>query len=101
GRTIVHPSCATIADGIAVRVPVVEALNDMQGLVDDMILVSEEAIVAGMQLIHRHVGVVPEPSAAVGVAAMLAEPARYAGRRVGIIVCGGNLTPEQMAQWLL
>jgi threonine dehydratase len=53
-----------------------------------------------MRLIHRHAGVVSEPSGAVGVAAMIEQPERFRGRLVGTTVCGGNLTPEQMRAWL-
>lgn len=100
GRAIVHDKIATIADGIAVRVPVAEALDDMRGLVDDAILAREDSIVQAMRLIHRHVGLVAEPSAAVGIAAVLEEPGKFQDQLVGTIVCGGNLTVEQMRQWL-
>ena len=90
----------TIADGIGVRMPVPQALEDMRGLVDDAILVSEDSIVEAMRLIHRHAGVVSEPSGAVGVAAMLEQPEVFRNRLVGTTVCGGNLTPEQMRDWL-
>lgn len=100
GRVIVHEQVETIADGIAVRLPVPEALADMQGLVDDALLVSEDAIVRGMQLLHQHVGVVAEPSGAVGIAAVLENAERFRGAHVGTVVCGGNLTLEQMRMWL-
>jgi len=100
GRVIVHDKIATIADGIGVRVPVAQALDDMRGLVDDAILVREDSIVQAMRLLHRHAGVVAEPSAAVGLAALLEQPRMFAGHLVGTIVCGGNLTAEQMREWL-
>ncbi len=100
GRVIVHEKIATIADGIGVRVPVAQALDDMRGLVDDAILVREDSIVQAMRLLHRHAGVVAEPSAAVGLAALLEQPRMFAGQLVGTIVCGGNLTVEQMRKWL-
>jgi threonine dehydratase len=100
GRVIVHERMNTIADGIGVRVPIPEALGDLQGLVDDAILVSEEEIVEGMRLLHRHAGVVAEPSGAAGIAALLHQGEAYRGQLVGTIVCGGNLTPDQMRQWL-
>jgi threonine dehydratase len=100
GRVVEHAEIATIADGIGVRIPVPQALRDMEGLIDEALLVSEGAILEGMRLIHQHVGVVPEPSAAVGVAALLENRERFAGRRVATVLCGGNLTPEQMAAWL-
>lgn len=74
GRAIVHDQMHTIADGIGVRVPVPEALEDMRGLIDDAILVGEDTIIKAMRLLHCHVGIVAEPSGAVGVAAMLEQP---------------------------
>jgi threonine dehydratase len=100
GRVIEHEQIATIADGIGVRIPVPAALEDMRGLVDDAILVSEAAIIQAMRLLHQHGGVVAEPSGAVGVAAILEHPKRFQNQVVGTIVCGSNLTMEQMAAWL-
>ncbi|CAN5823757.1 pyridoxal-phosphate dependent enzyme [soil metagenome] len=100
GRLVVGERIDTIADGIGVRIPIPEALADLDGLVDETILVEESSIVAGMQLIHRHAGVVAEPSAAVGVAALLEAPQRYSGAHVVTIVCGGNLTHDQAREWL-
>jgi len=100
GRVIEHPELHTIADGIGVRVPIPQALDDLRGLVDDAILVSEESIHHAMRLIHRHTGLVAEPSAAVGVAALIEHDAVFRGQFVGTVLCGGNLTPEQMKEWL-
>lgn len=100
GRVVSHERVDTVADGIAVRLPVAEALGDMAGLVDDALLVSDETILRALRLLHEHVGVVAEPSGAVGVAAVLAHAERFRGAHVGTIVCGGNLTPQQMERWL-
>lgn len=100
GQLIEHARVSTIADGIATRTPIPEALQDMQGLVDEALLVSDDAIIRGMKLLHRHTGLVAEPSAAVGVAAMLQMPQAFKGALVGIVVCGGNLTEAQMQAWL-
>jgi threonine dehydratase len=100
GEVIAHDQVQTIADGIAVRLPVPQALADMHGLVDDTLLVCEESILGGMQLLHRHGGVVVEPSAAVGIAALMENPSLLRGKRVATIVTGGNLTIEQMQTWL-
>jgi threonine dehydratase len=81
-------------------VPIPEALDDLRGLIDDAILVSEEEIVEGMRLLHRHAGVVAEPSGAAGVAALLQQRDAFRGQLAATIVCGGNLTPDQMLQWL-
>jgi threonine dehydratase len=77
----------TIADGIGVRVPIPRAVEDMRGLADDTVLVTEEATVRRTRLLHRRAGVVAEPSAAVGVTAILERPEAFRGRLVGTIVC--------------
>jgi threonine dehydratase len=100
GRLVTHDRIDTIADGIGVRVPVPEALADLHGLVDDFLLVSDGAIIEAMCLLHRHAGLVAEPSGAAGVAALHQERQRFQGQTVGTVVCGGNLTPEQMRMWL-
>ena len=100
GKMIVHESVDTIADGIAVRIPIPEALEDMKGLTDETFIVREESILEGMRRLHVHTGIVPEPSAAVGVAALLENRNHFAGKNVGTIVCGGNLTEKQIKDWL-
>lgn len=100
GTMVVHERIATIADGIGVRVPVPEALGDLDGLVDDTVLVQEESIVRGMRLLHQHAGIVAEPSGAVGIAALLEQPERFRAGLAATIVCGGNLTVDQMREWL-
>ena len=100
GTVIQHERINTIADGIGVRVPILEAVQDMNGLVDDGLTVSETSILGAMKLIHQHLGVVSEPSGAVGIAAIFEHRARFADARVATVICGGNLTPEQMRAWL-
>lgn len=100
GTTVRGERVATIADGIAVRVPVDTALADMRGLVDDVVEVDDAQLVAAMRLVHRHAGAVVEPAGAAGVAALIAQHAMYAGRSVASVLCGGNLTPLQIQEWL-
>jgi threonine dehydratase len=98
---IVRPAAiATVADGIGVRIPVPEALEDMRDTVDEVLLVDDAAIIDAMRLLHRRAGLVVEPSGAAGLAAAAAYPALFAGGRVSTIICGGNLTDAQMAEWL-
>jgi threonine dehydratase len=100
GRVEVLERVETIADGIAVRVPVPEALDDLAGLVDDILLVEDATLLAAMRLAHKELGLVIEPSGAAGLAALLAFGDRFRGQLVGTILCGGNLTPEQVQRWL-
>jgi len=95
---VTRPSVDTIADGIAVRLPVPEAVADMFGLVDDVLLVDDAQILEAMRLAHRQVGLVVEPAGAAGLAALLG--GTFAGRRVATVLCGGNVAPEQLAGWL-
>ncbi|MEM6973195.1 MAG: pyridoxal-phosphate dependent enzyme [Pseudomonadota bacterium] len=99
GRAIETPGVDTIADGIAIRVPIAEAVADTRALVDDMVLVEDLDTIAGMAAFERHAGLVVEPAAGIAAGAVLADPARFAGRRVGLIVCGANVTPEQRRGW--
>ena len=100
GTVVQHGSIQTIADGIGVRVPVPEAVTEMIGLVDDAILVRDETILLAIKLAHRHLGLVLEPSGAVGLAAILENRERFAGQLNATILCGGNLTATQMEAWL-
>jgi threonine dehydratase len=100
GRPITTPSASTIADGIAVRVPVPYALEAMRGAIDSVTTVADEHILAAMQLVHETLGVVVEPAGAAGLAAILADPGPFRGRTVATVLCGGNLTPTQMRDWL-
>lgn len=100
GRVVAHERIATIADGIGVRLPVAEAVGDMAGTTDDVVLVADETILRAMRLLHEHLGIVVEPSGAAGVAAILEDRDRFSGQRVATVICGGNLTPAQMREWL-
>lgn len=97
---VTHDRIDTIADGIGVRVPVPEALQDLAGLVDDYVLVPDSLTLQAMKLLHQHAGIVAEPSGAVGLAGIMQEAERWQGKRVATVICGGNLTPAQMRDWL-
>ena len=91
----------TIADGVAGRCPIPEVLYDLLVVLDDVVLVHEDSIKAGMRALYEHAGLVVEPSAALGIAAVLKDPERFAGRRVTTILCGSNVAPADFARWVL
>jgi threonine dehydratase len=100
-KTVVRDDAVnTIADGVAVRIPVPEAVADMEGIVDDVLLVQDETLVDAMRLAHRHLGLVLEPAGALGVAAVLTRPEQFAGRHVAVVLSGGNLAPEAIGKYL-
>jgi threonine dehydratase len=99
-RLIEHEKINTIADGIGVRLPVAQSLDDMDGLIDEGILVEESSILQAMKLLQQNAGLVVEPAGAVGVSAILENREIFAGKTVATIICGSNLTAKQMEDWL-
>lgn len=97
-----HPtdSVSTIADGIAVRIPVPEALADLAGVVDEVLLVDDQALITAMQLVFQHHGLIVEPAGVAGLAAAISLPSRFQRASVVTPLCGGNLTPDQIHEWL-
>lgn len=93
GTVVRTATIDTIADGVAGRCPIPEVLDDLLAVLDDVVLVGEDSIRAGMGLLLRQAGVVAEPSAALGVAALLEDRERFAGRRVATVICGSNTLP--------
>lgn len=101
GTVVETDRVETIADGVAGRCPIPEVLDDLLVVLDDVVLVREDSITAGMRALYEHAGLVVEPSAALGIAAVLEQPERFAGRRVASILCGGNVRPADFARWVL
>ncbi|OLB64843.1 MAG: threonine dehydratase [Actinobacteria bacterium 13_2_20CM_2_72_6] len=99
-RIVTTDAIDTIADGVAGRYPIPAVLDDLLAVADDAVLVDETSIVAGMRALLAHAGLVVEPSAALGVAAMLEDPDRFAGRRVVTIVCGSNVDLNAYRSWV-
>lgn len=100
GQRVTTESVDTIADGIGVRNPVPAALQTMTTTVDDIVQVSDTAILAAMQLAYTLLGIVVEPAGAVGLAAALVYPDRFADRRLATPLCGSNVTEAQLQAWL-
>jgi threonine dehydratase len=90
----------TIADGIGVRVPVPEAVAEMRSTVDDVMLVTDEDLVAAMRMLQVDAGLLIEPAGAAGLAAIVKRKTDFAGKRVAMILTGGNVTEDQIRQWL-
>ena len=93
------PSVNTIADGIAVRVPVPEALEDLRYVVDDIVLVNDQAIKRALKLVHDYLGLVCEPAGVVGVAGLLSHSSLAKGL-VCTPITGGNATTTQLQKWV-
>ena len=90
----------TIADGVAGRFPIPEVLDDLIVVADDALLVDESSIIKAMRMLYEHAGLIAEPSAALGIAAVIEHNDRFAHRRVASIICGSNVCLEQFHQWI-
>ncbi|MBE1533521.1 threonine ammonia-lyase [Actinomadura algeriensis] len=99
-RVVTTASTDTVADGVAGRRPIPAVLDDLLLVADDAVLVREASIIAGVRLLFEHAGLVVEPSAALGVAAILEDRERFAGRHVVTIVCGGNVDLDAHRGWV-
>jgi threonine dehydratase len=101
GEIIVHKSVNTIADGIGVRVPIAEAVEDMKDTVDDVMLVDDKDIARAMKLAFETSGHILEPSGAAGLAALLANPKAFQQKNIATVLCGGNATLDQIKRYML
>jgi threonine dehydratase len=88
---------ATLAEGIAVKNVGVLTLPIVRALVRDIVLVDETHIERAVNAYLTLQKAMAEGAGAAGLAAMLAEPARFAGKRVGLVLCGGNIDPRILA----
>jgi threonine dehydratase/peptide deformylase len=98
-RVVETDRADTLADGIAVRVPIAEAVQDMHGIVDDVLLIDDEHLREAMRLAYQHAGLLLEPAGAAGLAALVADRAQFAGQHVAATLCGSNLTPSQAQEY--
>jgi threonine dehydratase len=88
---------ATLAEGIAVKNVGVLALPIVRALVAAIILVDEAQLERAVNAYLTLQKTMAEGAGAAGLAAMLAEPDRFRGRKVGLILCGGNIDPRILA----
>jgi threonine dehydratase len=89
---------ATIADGIAVKSPSELTVGLIRERVDDVLLVSEDDIELAILMLLEIEKTVVEGAGGVGLAALLKHRQRFVGRKVGLILCGGNIEPLTLAE---
>jgi threonine dehydratase len=95
--TAPHFGESTIADGIAVKVPGLVTLEMVRRLVDDVLLVDEGDVEEAMLLLLEIEKTVVEGAGAVGLAAVLKHRERFAGKKIGLVLSGGNVDPLTLA----
>jgi len=89
---------ATIADGIAVKVPGALTLPLIRERVNDVLLVGEDDIEQAILMLLEIEKTVVEGAGGVGLAALMKHSARFKGRRVGLVLSGGNIEPLVLAE---
>ena len=94
GRPMATDTSDTIAEGIEVRVPVPESVERLAVLVDDMMLVDDDSLLAAMRLAVDTLGLLLEPSGAAGLAAIRTHD--VPGARIATVLTGSNLRPEHL-----
>jgi len=95
--TLVEDTTSTFAEGLATRTAFELPQQIMRDLLDDFVLVSEDALKAATRLMIEKTRNLVEPAGAAALAAVLGAPDRFAGRKVAIVCSGGNISPAQLA----
>lgn len=91
----------TLAEGIAVKEPGTFTSAMLAGLLDDFLLVSEDALETALALLLQIEKTVVEGAGAAGLAAVMANPGMFAGKKLGIVLTGGNIDTRLLANVLL
>lgn len=95
GHIIADDAPDTVADGL--KVPLKELTwHFVQNHVTDILTATEEEIVDAMKLIWKRMKIVMEPSSAVPLATIIKNPEVFAGKRVGVIITGGNVDLDKL-----
>ena len=95
-----HPATTKIADGVACRTPVPDALETMRGRIARVVEVSDDEVAAAMRAIFRDTHNVAEGAGAAALAAIMAEREVVRGRTIGMVLCGGNVDSDVFAKVL-
>jgi threonine dehydratase len=94
-------AAATLAEGVAVKEPGRLTRRIVKSLVADILLVDDVMIEGAIEILLERHKLVVEGAGAAGVAAVLAAPQRFRGRRVGIVICGGNIDARLLASIIM
>jgi threonine dehydratase len=98
GKVEKAPFINTIADGLMTTLSD-RTLAIIKAQVSDILLVSDDEIKASLRLVYERMKIIIEPSCAVPLAAVLKNPALFKGKKVGIILSGGNVDLSKFKDW--
>jgi threonine dehydratase len=99
-RRLVEEANHTAAEGLATRTAFELPQQIMRQFLDDFVLVSEEAMAQAARTMIEKTRNLVELAGAAPLAAVLADPARFAGRKVAVVCSGGNISPAQLTTLL-
>jgi threonine dehydratase len=97
-RSLLADTTSTFAEGLATRTAFELPQRILWELLDDFVLVSEEALKAATRLMIEKTRNLVEPAGAAALAAVLDVPGRFADRKVALICTGGNISPTQLVE---
>jgi threonine dehydratase len=97
-RSLVADATGTFAEGLAIRTAFELPQRILWELLDDFVLVSEDALRTATRVMIEKTRNLVEPAGAAALAAVLSTPERFAGRKVAIVCSGGNISPAQLAE---
>lgn len=100
GERVEIPVPKTIADGLQVTSPGKLTFPIVRELVEDILLVSDQELISTMRFMLERMKVLVEPSGAAGAAAVFHRKADFAGKRVGVVLSGGNVDLAKLASYL-
>jgi threonine dehydratase len=95
-RALVADSTSTFAEGLATRTAFELPQQILWDLLDDFVLVADDVLADATRLMIEKTRNLVEPAGAAAFAAVLADPDRFAGRRVAVVCSGGNISPAQL-----
>ena len=94
---LVEDTTSTFAEGLATRTAFELPQQILRALLDDFVLVPEDALKAATRLMIEKTRNLVEPAGAAALAAVLSAPGRFADRKVAVVCSGGNISPGQLA----
>jgi len=101
GRVVETPKAETLADGMATRVPDPAALDIIRRGASRIVTVSDAEVAAAIRTYWQDTHNLAEGAGAAPLAALLQEKPRMEGKRVGLVLCGGNIDLELFRRWVL
>ena len=98
GKIEAAPYVNTIADGLLTKLGDI-TFPIIQKYVTDILTVTDEEIIAALKLVYERMKIIVEPSCVVPFAAVLKNKEIFAGKKVGIILSGGNVDLKKLSEW--